>query len=140
MSQLKGRSSQPGSWEELVSLCVGLKPEGFKRMAGTSRMSREVHVRICGGLVVRFLRSTRHCMMRRENPISGGPTKGESIDAYSRGGPSHSSDEVLVMRMERRGWASSWREQANQSSGRSEFLSVSARGREALREWLARAV
>jgi len=25
-------------------------------MAGTSRMSREAHVRICGGLVVRFLR------------------------------------------------------------------------------------
>jgi len=48
-------------------------------------------------------------MMRRENPISGGPTKGESIDAYSRGGPSRSSDEVLVMSMERRGWASSQR-------------------------------
>ena len=75
MSQLKERSSQPGSWEELVSFCVGLKPGGFKRMAGTSRMSREVHVRICGGLVVRFLRSTRHCMMLRENPISGGPTR-----------------------------------------------------------------
>jgi hypothetical protein len=28
-------------------------------MADTSRMSREVHVRICGGLVVRFLQSTR---------------------------------------------------------------------------------
>ena len=27
--------------------------------AGTSRMNREVHVRFCGGLVVRFLRSTR---------------------------------------------------------------------------------
>ena len=34
-----------------------------------------------------------YCMMRRENPISGGPTKGESIDACSRVGPSHSSDE-----------------------------------------------
>jgi len=34
-----------------------------------------------------------YCMMRRENPISGGPTKGESIDAYSRGGPSRISDE-----------------------------------------------
>jgi hypothetical protein len=34
-----------------------------------------------------------YCMMLRENPISGGPTKGESIDAYSRGGPSCSSDE-----------------------------------------------
>jgi len=31
-----------------------------------------------------------YCMMRRENPISGGPTKGESIDAYRRGGPSRS--------------------------------------------------
>jgi hypothetical protein len=48
-----------------------------------------------------------YCMMRRENPISGGPTKGESIDAYSRGGPSRSSDEVLVIGMERREWASS---------------------------------
>jgi len=28
-------------------------------MAGTSRMSREAHVRICGGLEVRLLRSTR---------------------------------------------------------------------------------
>ena len=28
-------------------------------MAGRSRMSREIHVRICGGLEVRFLRSTR---------------------------------------------------------------------------------
>ena len=28
-------------------------------MAGTSRMSREAHVRICGGLEVRILRSTR---------------------------------------------------------------------------------
>jgi hypothetical protein len=28
-------------------------------MAGRSRMNREVHVRICGGLEVRFLRSTR---------------------------------------------------------------------------------
>jgi len=28
-------------------------------MAGTSRMNREVHVRFCGGLEVKFLRSTR---------------------------------------------------------------------------------
>jgi hypothetical protein len=48
MSQLKERSSQPGSWEEFVSFCVGLKPGGLKRTAGTSRMSREVHVRIWG--------------------------------------------------------------------------------------------
>ena len=28
-------------------------------MAGRSRMNREVHVRFCGGLEVKFLRSTR---------------------------------------------------------------------------------
>ncbi len=38
---------------------VGLPPRGGSRMAGTSRMSREAHVRICGGLEVKFLRSTR---------------------------------------------------------------------------------
>jgi len=47
------------------------------------------------------------------------------------------SDEVLVMRIERRGWASSWRGQANQSSGRSKFLSTSAWGCETSREGLA---
>jgi hypothetical protein len=31
-------------------------------------------------------------------------TKGESIDAHEGGGSSCSSDEVLVMGMERRGW------------------------------------
>jgi hypothetical protein len=45
---------------------------------------------------------TLHVMLR-ENPISGSPTKGESIDAHEGGGSSRSSDEVLVMRMERRG-------------------------------------
>ena len=30
-------------------------------------------------------------------------TKGESIDACTRGGSSRSSDEILVMRMEQRG-------------------------------------
>ncbi|UCD32820.1 MAG: hypothetical protein JSV38_02735, partial [Desulfobacterales bacterium] len=44
---------------ELISFCVGLKLKGFKRMADRSRMNREVHVRFCGGLEVRFLRSTR---------------------------------------------------------------------------------
>jgi hypothetical protein len=29
-------------------------------LGGTSRMSREAHVRICGGLEVKFLRPTRH--------------------------------------------------------------------------------
>jgi len=36
-------------------------------MAGTSRMSREAHVRICGGLEVRLLRSTR--------PAVSGPSR-----------------------------------------------------------------
>ena len=45
--------------EELDTLCVGLRPRGFMRMAGTSRMNREAHVRFCGGLEVKFLRSTR---------------------------------------------------------------------------------
>ena len=31
-------------------------------MAGRSRMNREVRVQICGGLEVRFLRSTRLCI------------------------------------------------------------------------------
>jgi hypothetical protein len=59
MSQFIGSTGQPGDWEEpnrSMSAC-GLR--GFKRKAGTSRMSREAHVRICGGLEVRFLRSTR---------------------------------------------------------------------------------
>ena len=42
-------------------------------------------------------------VMGRENPISGGPTKGESIEARQGGGSSRSSEEVRVMRMERRG-------------------------------------
>ena len=49
------------------------------------------------------------------------PTKGESIDACEGGGSSCSSDEVLVMRMERRGCASSRRAKANQITGRSPF-------------------
>jgi len=59
MSQLGERFSQPEYWEELISFCVGLKLRGFKRMADRSRMNREVHVRFCGGLEVKFLRSTR---------------------------------------------------------------------------------
>ena len=59
MSQLEERFSQPEYWEELISFCVGLKLRGFKRMADRSRMNREVHVRFCGGLEVKFLRSTR---------------------------------------------------------------------------------
>jgi hypothetical protein len=45
MSQLEERFSQPEYWEELISFCVGLKPRGFKSMAGRSRMNREAHVR-----------------------------------------------------------------------------------------------
>ena len=59
MSQLEERFSQPKYWEELISFCVGLKLRGFKRMADRSRMNREVHVRCCGGLEVKFLRSTQ---------------------------------------------------------------------------------
>ena len=62
MSQLEERFSQPKYWEELISFCVGLRPRGFKKKAGTSRMNREVHVRFCGGLEVKFLRSTRLTM------------------------------------------------------------------------------
>jgi len=52
-------------WEELISFCVGLKLRGFKRMVDSSRMNREVHVRCCGGLEVKFLRSTR--LQRSDN-------------------------------------------------------------------------
>jgi len=66
-------------------LCVGVMPRGFTRKARTSRMSREAHVRICVGLEVRFLRSTRrwttknrgrysktrwHCSSRGRRPRS----------------------------------------------------------------------
>ena len=59
MSEFKRGIGSTSTWEEPLSLCVGLRPRGFKRTAGTSRMNREIHVRICGGLEVRFLRSTR---------------------------------------------------------------------------------
>ena len=59
MSQLTGSWGRPDQLGRVVSVGVGLESKGFRSEAGTSRMSREVHVRICGGLVVRFLRSTR---------------------------------------------------------------------------------
>ena len=59
MSQLEERFSQPEYWEELISFCVGLKLRGFKRMADRSRMNREVHVRFCEGLGVKFPWATR---------------------------------------------------------------------------------
>ena len=64
MSQLIGNGSQPGDWEELEVFCVGLGPRGFKRKAGRSRVNRETHARIWGGLEVKFLRSTRHFNQR----------------------------------------------------------------------------
>ena len=58
MSQLTETMGQP-VMGGTHALCVGVRPRGFTRMAGTSRMNREVHVRNCGGLEVKFLRSTR---------------------------------------------------------------------------------
>jgi transposase len=37
-------------------------------MTGTSRMNREVHVRICGRLEVKFLRSTRRVKIPKRRP------------------------------------------------------------------------
>jgi hypothetical protein len=62
MSQLEERFSQPEYWEELISFCVGLKLRGFKKMADRSRMNREVHVRFCEGLGVKFPWATRQKM------------------------------------------------------------------------------
>ena len=59
MSQLEERFSQPEYWEELISFFVGLKLRGFKKMADKSRMNREVHVRFCEGLGVKFPWATR---------------------------------------------------------------------------------
>jgi hypothetical protein len=59
MSQLEERFSQPEYWEELISFFVGLKLRGFKKMADRSRMNREVHVRFCEGLGVKFPWATR---------------------------------------------------------------------------------
>jgi len=57
MSQSVVSMSQPGTGRNFFSRC---RPETEKpqRKTGTSRMSREVHVRICRGLVVKFHRST----------------------------------------------------------------------------------
>ncbi len=43
----------------LLGYTLALKPEGFNGTADRSRMSREAHVRISGGLEVKSLRSTR---------------------------------------------------------------------------------
>jgi|GEM_PF-2065511 len=69
MSQFVERFSQPEYREELISFYVGLKLRGFKRMADRSRMNREVYVRCCGRLEVKFLRSTR--LQRSDNKKAG---------------------------------------------------------------------
>jgi hypothetical protein len=75
------------SWEKARGI-PAYCPSGVRRRRGMS-------------LVVAFVWNVgTYCMMRRENPISGSPTKGESIDAGSRGGPSRSSDEVPAMGLE----------------------------------------
>ena len=51
-----------------------------------------------------------------------GTTKGESTDAHEGGGSSRSSDEVFVMKMERRGWLSSKKVIANRETGMSIYL------------------
>ncbi len=67
MSQLTGSGSQPGDWEELEIFCVGLRPRGFKRKAGRGCVNREIHARICGGLEVKFFRSTRPFTFERNS-------------------------------------------------------------------------
>jgi hypothetical protein len=64
MSQLNESMANQGTGRS-PSLCVAWRSRGLQGMAGTSRMNREVHVRFCGGLVVRFLRSTRRPLPRR---------------------------------------------------------------------------
>jgi hypothetical protein len=59
MSQLTGSWGQPDELGGALPVCVGLKSGGFRSKAGTSRMSREVHVRICEGVGVRFPHATR---------------------------------------------------------------------------------
>ena len=55
-----GGSALRGCTEDKVRLLrVGLRPRGFKRMAGRNPMNRQIHVRIQGGLEVKCLRSTR---------------------------------------------------------------------------------
>ena len=58
MSQSLASMSQPGNREELFSREVGLRLKSLRRRTGMSRMSREAHVRIGRGLVVKFHRST----------------------------------------------------------------------------------
>ena len=50
------------------SFCASAWSEDFVLMVCTSRMSREVHVRICGGLEVKLLRPTRYAGLLQESP------------------------------------------------------------------------
>ena len=60
MSQFARGGSQPSAGEELDYLLRRLEIcGGFKRRAGRSRMNREVHVRFCEGVGVKFPRATR---------------------------------------------------------------------------------
>ncbi len=67
------------SWDELGGFLL-TGPSGVRRTRGMSLV--QAFVRNVGTLP----------MMSRENPISGSPTKGESIDAPGGGGTSSSSD------------------------------------------------
>ncbi len=58
MSQSVVSMSQPGKLGGTLPCEVGLRLKSLRRKTGTSRMSREAHVRICRGLVVKFHRST----------------------------------------------------------------------------------
>ena len=79
MSRLNWASCQLGDRDERalqLSPCGG---DAATDMAGTSRMNREVHVRNCGGLVVKFHRSTRPPSeeMVHISPTSVTPTLGK---------------------------------------------------------------
>jgi hypothetical protein len=66
-------------------------------------MNREIHVRICGGLEVQSLRSTRRGSNAKGETQIGSPYKSESTEVEPRDGLPRSSREVPVMGMERRG-------------------------------------
>ena len=70
MSQLEERFSQPEYWEELISFYVGLKLKGFKRMAGRSRVSREVHARLCVQLRLVCSAGVRLARVRIRSPVA----------------------------------------------------------------------
>ena len=55
-------------------------------MAGRSRMNREIHVRICGGLEVRFLRSTRQAAFGQEWKFSDQKIVGILLPLYTQSG------------------------------------------------------